>query len=400
MSAATYQRAEAAHTIWPTREPLLENMFPELFEYLSGTPLLTLETRGSGVVERFKTSGAIGLIVPQELGGVGASARTAIAVQREIGGRSPSLAAATTMHHLSLATLLEYAHAGTEDDLDLARAIVGANTLIASGFAEGKSGSSVFEPSMKAEQVTGGYLVSGSKKPCSMSSSMDLLTATVVVPSENGPLRGIALISAETPGLSVRPFWKTHVLGGSESDEVVLDEVFVPEQLVIADTDGQSMHRHEMTGFLWFGMLITASYLGAASRLVELLMAKPNANSDLIVSAAGELEMSYSAVESIARRFDGGERGADLSAQLLLVRYATRDSLTRSAASSVAGLGGSAFIDKPEVAYLESVVHAYGFHPPFRSQMAAGIVEYLEGGLFMLTPDSSERSSAASGGSR
>lgn len=80
---------------------------------------------GFGDRRAIQASGAIGLIVPEALGGAGATARDSIAVQREIGSRSPSLGGvATTMHHLSLATLLEYAHAGTADDLDLARSIV------------------------------------------------------------------------------------------------------------------------------------------------------------------------------------------------------------------------------------------------------------------------------------
>lgn len=388
MSTVIEHRARPDRSIWPIRERLVEKMFPDLDEYLNSTSLLDLESRDSEIVERFKASGAIGLIVPEALGGAGATARDSIAVQREIGSRSPSLGVATTMHHLSLATLLEYAHAGTADDLDLARSIVGANMLIASGFAEGRTGSSVFEPAMQAERTPGGYIISGSKKPCSLSASMDLLTATVLVPTGNGPVRGIALVAADSPGVTVRPFWKAGVLAASESDEVVLDEVFVPEALVVADVDGVSMSEHEMTGFLWFGMLITAAYLGASCRLVEMLLTKRGADAEAVACAAGELEASYAAIDGVARRFDAGERGAELSAHLLLLRYTVRESLRRSAAVSVAALGGSAYIAGPEVAYLESVVHAYGFHPPFRSQTADGLACYMKGGLFTLAPGS------------
>ena len=78
------------------------------------------------------------------------------------------------------------------------------------------------------------WRVSGSKRPCSLSRSMDLLTASVAVPDEDGGSRlGVALIPAESPGIRVEPFWSSWVLAGAESDAVILEDVEVHPDLVV-----------------------------------------------------------------------------------------------------------------------------------------------------------------------
>ncbi|MBW3609271.1 MAG: acyl-CoA dehydrogenase family protein, partial [Actinobacteria bacterium] len=72
------------------------------------------------------------------------------------------------------------------------------------------------------------FVLSGSKKPCSLAHSMDLLTASVAV---DGDL-AVAIVRTEAGGIERRPFWRSWVLRGAESDEVVLDRVAVEEELL------------------------------------------------------------------------------------------------------------------------------------------------------------------------
>ena len=63
---------------------------------------------------------------------------------------------------------------------------------------------------MSATATEGGYLVNGSKQPCSLSRSMNLLTASVALPTETGDTQmAVLLVPRETPGLTVHPFWST-----------------------------------------------------------------------------------------------------------------------------------------------------------------------------------------------
>ncbi|PTR21842.1 alkylation response protein AidB-like acyl-CoA dehydrogenase [Rhodococcus sp. OK519] len=357
----------------------LQSYLPGLVDYLDRTPLLELERRGSDAIAQFRDSGGTALTIPAEEGGLGASALEAVRAQRAIGSRSPSLGAASTMHHLSLATLAEYARSSTEEDRALVRSLVEQRTVVASGFSEGVTGGSVFVPTMRAERRGDTYVVNGSKKPCSLSTSMDLLTASVAV--ESGE-RAIALIPATAAGITVRPFWDSPVLAGAESDEVLLEDVEIPADFVLLNGADDPDGRHEMTGYLWFGMLVTANYLGAASALLERLLDADKGDFEGYTRAAADIENGMAAVESIARAVDAGERGQDISVRLLLCRIAIRESLVRATAVAIESLGGIAFIKSPDIAYLAAAIHAFAFHPPSRRSVSESLARYHAGDEF------------------
>ena len=363
-----------------TRErAALQSLLPDLASYLDETPLLDMESKGSKAIARFRDAGGTALTIPVASGGLGASALDAVRVQRAIGSRSPSLGAATTMHHLSLATLNEFAQQGSDEDRALLKGLVEQRAIIASGFSEGAPGGSVFIPTMTATRKGDNYLINGSKKPCSLSGSMDLLTASVQI--DNGE-RGIALIPAQTPGITVRPFWETPILAGAESDEVHLEDAEVPADLVLLNGADDPDGEHEMTGYLWFGMLVTANYLGAASALLERLQAAGKDDYEGYVRAASEIENGMSAIENIARAVDEGERGQDISVRLLLCRIAIRDALVRASATAIESLGGIAFIRSPDIGYLAAAVHAFAFHPPSRRSVSESLAKFHAGDEF------------------
>ena len=90
----------------------LDRHIPGLDKYLSETPLLELEQPGGGALRKFRELGGPGLLVPAGYAGKGASLLDAVRIQRAVGSRSPSLAVATTMHHFSVASLVELTAAG------------------------------------------------------------------------------------------------------------------------------------------------------------------------------------------------------------------------------------------------------------------------------------------------
>ncbi len=363
---------------------MLENYIPGLLDYLDRTPLMDLESRGSDAIAKFKEFGGTSLIVPKELGGRGATALEAVRAQRAIGSRSPSLGAATTMHHLSIASLIEFARGASEDDRALVKGLVGQHAVIASGFSEGTPGGSVFVPTMKAKRVGDVYVVNGSKKPCSLSGSMDLLTASVEVEgvgAKDGE-RAVALIPAALDGLTVEKFWETPFLAASQSDVVNLRDVEVPADLVLLNSDDDPDGVHEMTGYLWFGMLISANYLGGATILLEKMLAADKGDYEGYTRAAAEIENSMAAIESVARAVDDGERGQDISARLLFCRIAIRDALIRASSAAMESLGGIAFIKSPEVGYLAAALQAFAFHPPSRRSISETLARYHAGDEF------------------
>ncbi|WP_309248562.1 hypothetical protein [Streptomyces sp. MNP-20] len=80
-------------------------LLPEVDESLRKLSLLELEGPGDPGLRLFRDSGAPGLLVPAASRGRGATAVDALRVQRALGGRAPSLAVATAVHHFSMAAL-------------------------------------------------------------------------------------------------------------------------------------------------------------------------------------------------------------------------------------------------------------------------------------------------------
>ncbi|HEX8255516.1 MAG TPA: acyl-CoA dehydrogenase, partial [Thermoanaerobaculia bacterium] len=349
--------------------------FPELADALASCVLANVEVARSPAIEWFRTSGAGNLLIPSKWRGRGASALDAVRVQRAIGSRAPSLAVASAMHHFSVATVVEMAERGTGLEGLLLEGIASRRLLVASGFSEGVSGQSILAPAMRVARTADGLRITGSKKPCSLAWSMDLLTASVV----DGAELFVVLIPAESEGLSRKPFWSTPVLGGAESDEVVLDGVLVPDRLAFRAGSPEQMDDVQTSGFLWFELLITASYIGIASALVERVLEKTSVAAVDAIRAASGVEASMAALETIALAMDGGARGGDELARLLLIRGSIQSSIHEASSLVAELLGGMSFISSGDVAYLLAASRALSFHPPSRLATARGVARYLAG---------------------
>ncbi|MEU7905454.1 acyl-CoA dehydrogenase family protein [Actinoplanes sp. NPDC049118] len=366
----------------------LAKFLPGLDELLAGFPPDELERPGNPGIAAFKRCGGPGLLVPPEHGGAGAGALDAIRVQRAIGARSPSTAVATTMHHFSMASLVVLSRDSQGFEWMLMEGIAREGKLLASGFAEGRPGSSILAPTMSAESTDDGLRISGVKRPCSLARSMDLLTASVLVPRRDGPGEqlAIALVPSESDGLTVSPFWSSFALAGAESEQVTVDDVFVPEELVIRvdAPPGQTMDALQIAGFVWFELLITASYLGAASGLVERALHNaripPGERARLLI----EIEAAAGALENVARQVVDGALDQELLAACLIARYAVQDAIARLTPRAVELLGGLNFMSSDEIGYRAACVHALALHPPSRGRMAEPLTDFLAGGALTI----------------
>ena len=360
----------------------LERYLPGLDEELVKKPLLELESPGSIGIRLFREAGGPALLLPSDCAGLGATALDALHIQRAIGSRSPSLAVATAMHHFTIVSLMEVAASDSSLGTILLEAIARQRLLVASGFAEGQGGRGTLSPTMKAERAEGGWTVSGSKKPCSLSWSMDILTASVTLPSNlhGGTEVGIALIPAKAEGIERRKFWNNWILAGAESDEVILQDVFVSEEFMVNIGDSSTLESSQIIGFLWFELLIAASYLGAVTALAErVIVAKRGGSSDRALLGI-ELEGAMSALVGLALTMMSGQRDQNMLARALFARYAVEQAVVRASASAVELLGGMAFIQNSEIGYLFAASRAAAFHPPSRTNMSDFLADYLANG--------------------
>ncbi|MEU5641941.1 acyl-CoA dehydrogenase family protein [Streptomyces milbemycinicus] len=383
----TSAASSAAGRLGARERAVLERLLPGLDEKLAAHSLADLEKRGGPAIPAFREAGGAGLLVPAEHDGLGAEPLDAVRVQRALAMRSPSLAVAAMMHQLSLATFTEYLTQHCAPDAFewiLLKSIAGEKQLVASASAEAKRGASMLAPTMRARRDGTNFIISGSKKPCSLSASMDWFTASVLVEGDekyDGHL-AMALVPAATEGLVRRPFWESEVLAGAESDEVVLEDLVLDESLMVFTDQrpGTQMDTLQVRGWTWFELLAAASYVGVASTLVEKAMASPRVSRAEVGALLVKLESSMGAVENVARDMTASiEDPGDQLARSLLARFQVQESVMEVSTAASELAGGISFIRDTEVGYLLQATRALAFHPPARAKALPALAGYFLG---------------------
>ncbi|GGV52096.1 acyl-CoA dehydrogenase family protein [Streptomyces spectabilis] len=362
-----------------------EALLPGLADRLADVPFDQLESPKSPAVALFKEYGGTNLLVPGDYGGIGASALEAVRVIRALASLAPSLAVATAMHHFSVGMLFSLGplyESGPSFRTSVLEAVAKNRSLIASGYAEGRSGHGILTPTVEARETPGGYLVSGSKKPCSLSRSMDLLTASVALRGHDGATEmGLLVLPADTPGISVHDFWSTFPLVAAESHEVRLTDVFAGAEHVLRApaSAGERLDALNEAGVIWFQMIVAATYTGVASALVDQVLRDKRGPVEERAGLCLLIESAASLVEGLARRIMDDDLGNDCAAASLFTRFTVQPIVTRAVAQAVEMLGGMAFITSPKIAYLASAAQAVVFHPPSRTSMSQAVVDYYTG---------------------
>jgi alkylation response protein AidB-like acyl-CoA dehydrogenase len=366
-----------------TERALLERFMPGLDAELKAIPLAVLEGRENPSIQLLKKARGPALLIPKRYGGLGATAVEGARTLRAIACRAPSLGIVCTMHNFSASTLVEWAVFGEEYGEFLLAGLAENSMYLASGFAEGRSGSRPLDMTMRARRAPGGgWILNGRKKPCTLTYSMDFLTCGVSVEAEDGTRhRAVGLVPADSPGIERRPFWKSHVLAGAESDEVILTDVHVPEDFVFIVEGSANLDPVEVTGYIWFQLALSSTYLGIVSGLVERLVASGKGTPEERGGILAQIDAQAAAVDGIAYGLDAREDRERLLARALSTRFALQGVIETVAMRCAELLGGLAFIGSSEVAYLLCASRALAFHPPGRVQACRALDEYARGGV-------------------
>ena len=361
---------------------VLERYLPGLDAKLRGYPLCELERPEGVAIRTFREHGGARLLIPARYGGLGVPGTDVARVQRALATRSPSLAVATTMHHFSVATLVEMAAADKGLSWLLIEAIARQGLLVASGFAEGKPSTGILSPCARLERGPGGLCVSGSKKPCSLSRSMSLLTLSMIDSREEGAGRRlvVGLINANSPGIERRPYWGSPILAGAESDEIVLRNVPIGEEALFYAGAADLLDAVQLRGFLWFQLILTASYLGVASALVERVLLADRGTPEERSIAVTEVEGAMAALESLGQEISTGKATEEMLARSLYIRFMVQRAIERASMLCAEMLGGTMFMSSPDVAYLLAASRALAFHPPSRLSISKTLDDYTSSG--------------------
>jgi alkylation response protein AidB-like acyl-CoA dehydrogenase len=210
--------------------------------------------------EALRTAGLLSIGVPRELGGDGATIREVAAVQRTLAHHCGSTALASSMHqHVVAFTAWRYRREMPGAEATLRRVVDDGIVLVSTG------GGDWTRPRGEAVKVDGGYRVSGRK---AFASQVPVGTVLATMFVYDDPEQGRRVLNVAVPmtseGLTVVETWDTLGMRGTASHDVVLDDVFVPDERVLANRPhGVIDPPLQVIGAIAFP-IITAVYLGVA----------------------------------------------------------------------------------------------------------------------------------------
>src|SRR6266581_228356 len=216
---------------------------------------------------RVGARGWIGMTWPKTYGGRERSFLERYVVMEEMLAAGAPVSAHWVADRQSGPLLLRF---GTEEQRQrfLPR-IARGELAFAIGMSEPDSGSDLASIRTRAERVSGGYKVNGTKVWTSnahLSDYMIALFRTRVVPDKKHEGLSQFLVDIKTPGINIRPI--IDLAGGHHFNEVVFQDAFVPEDMRVGE---EGAGWKQVTTELAFERSGPERYLSSFALLLELI---------------------------------------------------------------------------------------------------------------------------------
>ena len=181
--------------------------------------------------------GLLGMLIPEEWGGIGMSTVGFVAALERLGHADQSVAAAFQAHVTigSLPLLLFGTDAQRERWL---RPLAEGKALGAFGLTEPDAGSDTRGIATRAERRDGGWVINGRKAFISNAGTDLSFGVTVLARTEagdNGPRFGSFVVEKDTPGFTMGPKLRGIGWKGLDTRDLYFDDVWVPDEHLVGD---------------------------------------------------------------------------------------------------------------------------------------------------------------------
>ncbi|HMO96801.1 MAG TPA: acyl-CoA dehydrogenase family protein [Tepidiformaceae bacterium] len=303
-----------------------------------------------------KERGLISALVPNDLGGGGASYSTMAAVLRRLAYHDASTALALSMHqHLVAAQVFNHLN-GRPAPL-LPRVANDKIVLVSTGARDW------MESNGTVERVDGGYLVSARK-------AFDH-------PQEGPQVLHFGVpLSAE--GVSLEDDWYVHGMRATGSRTIIFDKVFVPEATISLTRPRGGFAPIFQTVLAVAMPFITGVYVGVAERAAEigLDLARKRASDPTVQFSVGEmlsaLKIAQTCHDTMVARANNFEftPGMANSNEVLMLKTHAVEQAKRTVQCAMEASGGAGFYRQNGLERLLRDVQAGHYHPlPEKQQM-------------------------------
>ncbi|MCS0635789.1 acyl-CoA/acyl-ACP dehydrogenase [Streptomyces sp. LP05-1] len=222
---------------------------------------------GAERIRSLAAGGYAALPIPEEFGGGGAGLVEMAGAQRALGLVDPSAAVALNMHAFTVGLMADYWQRHRDTSWMLLEGIAGSGALVASAFAEPGGSPNFMSSRSEAVETAKGYRVTGVKYPCSLATTATLVCLTARVTGTDETI--LALCPRASPGLSVEGEWPSLGMTDSDTARLVLRDVELDDRLVFHRGPADVIDENVISGMAWFAVLLTATYHGVLSALLD-----------------------------------------------------------------------------------------------------------------------------------
>jgi alkylation response protein AidB-like acyl-CoA dehydrogenase len=176
--------------------------------------------------------GLLGMLIPEEWGGIGMSTVGFVAAMEQLGLADQSVAAAWQAH-VTIGSLPLYLFGNDEQRERWLRPLAEGRALGAFGLTEPDAGSDARGISTRAEQHDGGWLINGRKTFISNAGTDMSMGVTLL--ARTGESYATFVVEKGTHGFTMGPKMRGIGWKGLDTRELYFDDVWVPEDHLVGD---------------------------------------------------------------------------------------------------------------------------------------------------------------------
>ena len=288
--------------------------------------------------EALKSTGFLGIAVPQDFGGSGLRLDDVSQALRRLAYVAPATAVAVNMHVYWTGVAADLLRAG-DDSMRFVLEEASAGKTFAAIHGEAGNDMPLLLSSASAEKVDGGWKVNGHKIFGSLSPVWDHAGFHAMDTTDPaGPRIVHGFFPRDTPGLDIVETWDTLGMRATQSHDTVLSDAVAPDDMVVrvcpAGFAGADVFH--VAVFAWALLGFASVYHGAARRAYDLTLAKLPTRSSVAMTNSmahhpevqhhvAEMRMALDASEALLDRtssdWASGVEHADWPVRLVGTRY-------------------------------------------------------------------------------
>lgn len=225
--------------------------------------------------EILREKGLFGIAIPKEYGGLGIGFLGYCAAIAELAKGCASTANSFNMHANATGGILQHPDVPKNVKQLVVDLALKEGKLMCTSVSEPTSSgllATSYTPSLEAEEVEGGYRLYGKKAFCSMVESSDYVYLYAHPKGDPNPQASIGFLvpvdKGRAEGVIIHDVWDTHGMRATRSNTVEYKGVFVPNELVLHQTD-EFLNDFIIRGGNWSFAGFAAVYLGVGLGILE-----------------------------------------------------------------------------------------------------------------------------------